>query len=640
MEEEESILEYNNKLLDCIIDICEFHPSKYRYVGIDEESCKVENYFIKPIIKFFSIEEIKAYKDKEQIIHDYKLYINDESFYKSLLDDFKLYMYKIIYIRKNFALLYLDIFKQYETIFNNNISFIYFYNFILFLKNISNKFPKIINEDAYKIDLILINDIFSPNYKVSFENGFTDKYGINYENYTILMVELIDLIKEKKYEGYNDIYEIEKFEFKYPNNWEDSINQVEIEIINFFLFKDYINEEIYNDKRFYYNLYYSEFPDYIFQIKKIYEKLKKNKNDYNNLNQRLDTIINNIIKSKSLSDKQKYIKDIMDSKDYIDNKLLNENEILSNIDILYDLYSLDENEFELQLIYSLDMIESFVNPITKFTYNASTFLDFVNNRKKIIQEIKNANNYTKEFGNILSREEFRNKIRIILSSATIKKYYKRPDYFFYKEAECYELIKNNKLIEIYENFLKNYIENDMIYENIIIKRMPYGIESGITSYLNFIIDPFGVDMNNNITNKEFFIETYLIILFLQETNLFSKRSYFMNQPLSFCKIPLNSEGGENLIVNILGQTRFHIIDTELSKKVNDINNWKLKDVRKIKEFTLSFKMLPINSYNEEKLIKLKNEQNCLICISNFRVPKKDESKINCSRPRGGGLICF
>ena len=69
---------------------------------------------------------------------------------------------------------------NYEIIFNNNISFIYFYNFVLFLTNISNKFPKIINEDVYKIDLILIISIFSPDYKASFENGVIDKYDVNY----------------------------------------------------------------------------------------------------------------------------------------------------------------------------------------------------------------------------------------------------------------------------------------------------------------------------------------------------------------------------------------------------------------------------------------------------------------------------
>ncbi len=98
--------------------------------------------------------------------------------------------------------LYPDIYNEYnDFICNNNISFIYFYNFVLFMKSIPNKFPQIINERIYKIDMIFIISIFSPDHHITFENGVKDKYGINYESYSDLMIELIDLIREKKYEG-------------------------------------------------------------------------------------------------------------------------------------------------------------------------------------------------------------------------------------------------------------------------------------------------------------------------------------------------------------------------------------------------------------------------------------------------------
>ena len=61
-----------------------------------------------------------------------------------------------------------------ESLFNNNIPFIYFYNTILFMKEISNKFPQILNENIYKIDLILMISIFSPDYSITFENGVKD----------------------------------------------------------------------------------------------------------------------------------------------------------------------------------------------------------------------------------------------------------------------------------------------------------------------------------------------------------------------------------------------------------------------------------------------------------------------------------
>lgn len=173
--------------------------------------------------------------------------------------------------------------------------------------------------------------------------------------------------------------------------------------------------------------------------------------------------------------------------------------------------------------------------------------------------------------------------------------------------------------------------------------MPYGLKGADTPYLSFIIDPFGVDMNNDITDKKNFIETYLIILFLHETNHFSKRSNFINQPLSNCKTPNNSEGGDSLIMDIFGLSKIYIIDEKLCKKVNDINNWQLKDDKKIKEFMKSLGVITNNIKNnidnEEQLIKLKNEENCLICFYNFRDSKKKESKIFFPQSNGG-LFCF
>ncbi len=639
------ILEYNNKILECIIDICQSHPPRYTKITTDDESLITDDYFKSSVNKFFPNDEIYAYNNKVQIIHDYKVFTDNDLFYKTLLDDFKLYIYKILSKPKKLALLRPNNYKYnagFESIFNNNISFIYFYNFVLFLKNISNKFPKIINEDIYKIDMILIMSIFSPDYKVSFENGVIDKYGVNYESYTILMVELIDLIKDKKYYD-KDIYEIEKYKFKYPKSWEVSLNLVEKEIINFFLYYNYINGIIINDERFKYNLNNSEYNQYIYKIKKIQEKIKSNEIDLNKLKQRLNTIISDINKSNSLYDKKIYIKSIIDNKNFNDNGILSLNEISSNLDILNDLYSLDENEFTLQLIYSFDLMESFANQEIKYTYQPSSFLNFINNRKIIINEIKNAKNYASEFREILSNKDFRDKIKIILNSKIVKKYYTSPVYYYGLKPNIDKFIGKKKFIDIYNNFLSQYIENDKIYDRIIIKRMPYGLKGAVTPYLSFIIDPFGVDMNKDIKDKKNYIEAYLIILFLHETNHFSKRSYYINKPLSICKTPHNCEGGNSIIIFIFGAEKIYIIDEELCKKVNDIKNWKFQDNEKIEEFMESLeniiKNTKSNINNEQQLIKLKNEKNCLICFNNFRDSKKNESKIAFPQSNGG-LICF
>ena len=651
MEDNKSDIENNNKILNCIINICESHPPKYNLLDTTKFSFNMKDYFLNPIKKHFSIDEINTYKNQEQKIHSYDAFNNNNLFYQSLLNDFKLYMHKILIRKKSLVLLYPDNnYNFYEIIFDNNISFIYFYNFSLFLKEISNKFPEIIKEDIYKIDMILINSIFSPDYKVSFENGVRDKFGINYENYTILMLELYDLIKEKKYEGYNDIIDIEKYTFKLPQNWEVNIEKVELEIINFLLFEKYIKkkEEINSRLQIYLLDINEEVKDnskYISQLKKIYEKFKNNPClDIDKLNKCVNSIITNISKYKSIEDKKKAIKEIINNKsNNKDYKLLNDYDILCNLEILDKLYSLDKNEFIFQLIYSFDLMDSFENIKIKAVFEPSSFLNFINKRKKIIQELKNATNYINVFQDILSRESFRIKVKKILSSPVIKNYYKNPKYYNGKQIGFSEFIGKKRFSEIYEDFLQNYIDNDKIYERIIIKRMPYGIKRRLTPYLNLILVPYGVDMNNNIKDKNAYIEAYLIIIFLHETNHFSKRSYYMNQPLSICKTPLNSEGGDSIIKSIFGETEISIINSDLCNKINNMSNWYLKEESEIKNFKKSLKDI-IRSYgtdekSEEQLIKIKNEQQCLVSFFNYRDPNKNESKISYSTSNGG-WFCF
>ena len=641
---EEGNIEYNNKILDCIIDICESHPPKYNNLGIEGKSFINDDFFTNNLKKYFSTEEIMGYEGKEELIHDYNQFINNNLFYNSLLDDFKLYMCNILLRKKKIVLLYPDNYNEYnELLFDNNISFIYFYNFILFMKSISNKFPQIINESIYKIDLILIISIFSPDYHITFENGVIDKYGINYESYSILMIELIDFIKAKKYEGYNDIIEIEKYEFKYPKSWQFFINKIESEILDLFFFKNYINRTKIDDfilNKFFINEE-NDSNKYFSQIKNIYMKFKENKNlDIDKINENLNTILHNISKINSFENKKLFINEIISNininNDY---KLLNENNILNNLVLLYEFYSFDINEINLQLIYSFDFIDNLEKSKYKLKFEPITFLNFIKNRKKIIQELKKSNNYTKEFKNILEGKDFRNKIKTILNSSVVKNYYENPKYYFDKKTKIIESIGDKKFSEIYEYFLKNYIENDEIYDKIIIKRMPYGLKGTVTKYLCFIIDPFGVDMNNNLENKNYYLETYLIILFLRETNVFSKRSFYMNRPLSICKTPNNCEGGDSIIRNLFGEAKISIINIKLCDEVNNLDSWRAKTPEEIKKFKKTLKniieSLDLNDVNEEKLIEIKNTQNCLISFSNYKKPNISQSKKSYSGSNNG-----
>ena len=190
--------------------------------------------------------------------------------------------------------------SNYESLLKNNISFIYYYNFVHFLKYITSEFPEIIKEDIDKIDLILITRIFSQNYKISFENGILDKYGTNYESYTILMIKLINLFKEKKYNGYKHIAEIEIYEYKYPKNWTNLMNNIERDILRFlFFYFDIIYYDIIKEQKL-------PMKKKLCDIQKIYNKFEDNQDlNIKNILFIINAIIKNFWKVKFLMKKKR-----------------------------------------------------------------------------------------------------------------------------------------------------------------------------------------------------------------------------------------------------------------------------------------------------------------------------------------------
>ena len=100
----EANAEINKKILDCIIDICEqYYP---RYHQDEEENEVLINFdiFEQSLKKYFSLDEIKTYKENEQIIHSYEQFTDNNLFYEIFLNDFKMYM-KNILLKKQKTLL-------------------------------------------------------------------------------------------------------------------------------------------------------------------------------------------------------------------------------------------------------------------------------------------------------------------------------------------------------------------------------------------------------------------------------------------------------------------------------------------------------------------------------------------------------
>ena len=628
------ILESNKKILDCIFDICDCYLPNYDTIDSYQD---FETLFVQIIKKYFDLKDSFKYKGRVQMIHDNKSYLDNKCFYNILLDDFKLYIYNII---NNINLKTSPDYNILKRVFDTNISFIHYYNFIIFLINISNQFPQIIYEDKYKLDLLMIIAIFSPDYEPSFEKGVTDKYGINYESYTILKLELIDLIKEKKYDGYNDnidFFEIEKCEFKYPKKWENIMSQMEEDIIGLFLFNKFIYLYLYEKRcKCIKDIEYLDGQKF-----NIFKKFLINPElNIQYVNKIISNIKNSIITCKSINDKKKFVENIKNNlitnNDY---KLLNDYGILINLDILLQLYSLQQNELFLHIIYFSDILQN-QNQLNEF--KPKTFFDFIKNRSLIIEDLRKANNYENEFKKILADKKFRERIRKIMNSNLIKKYYEEPKYYADETFETIKTIDQTNFIDIYNRFYKVYIESDKIYEMIVIKRMPYGVKGSITPYLNFILDPYGFEMKNNICEKEKYkyIENYLIILFLQETNLFSKRSNFLNKPLSISKTPKHYKGGESIIKYIFGIKHINIINDKLCKILDNNDFWATENPEQFYETIINNLKVENESKIFEELIKIKNEQNCLITFSNYRKPKSDKSKSTFTKYMSKGcLIC-
>ena len=114
------------KLLDCIIDICENHLPKYSsYIDETIDLFNIKSY--DQILEKYFPKELKGYKNKEQMIHSFEQFKNDNLFYDCLLDDFKLYMHNILFITKKVLLANNS---NNESLLDSNISFIYYYNFV------------------------------------------------------------------------------------------------------------------------------------------------------------------------------------------------------------------------------------------------------------------------------------------------------------------------------------------------------------------------------------------------------------------------------------------------------------------------------------------------------------------------------
>ena len=174
-----------NQILNILIEMIESHNLNQ---NINLENNMIgknnENYseILSDIIsKYFNNELLEKKKNNIYIVHKFETFKDFNKYYETLYDDFLKNLY---YIKNNIKSLLLyekSINKQY--IFDSIEKFICYYNLLLFMKELIEKYPDIIKEDIFKIDFMFI---LLPYYKDIYQE--TD---FEFEPYTSYVYELI-----------------------------------------------------------------------------------------------------------------------------------------------------------------------------------------------------------------------------------------------------------------------------------------------------------------------------------------------------------------------------------------------------------------------------------------------------------------
>ena len=193
-----------NQILNVLIEMIESHDLNQNInlennmIGKNNQNSEILSNII---LKYFNNELLEKMKNNIYIVHKYETFKNFNKYYKTLYDDF---IKNLHYIKNNIKSLLLyekSINKKY--IFDSIEKFISYYNLLLFMKELVQKYPDIIKEDIFKIDFMFI---LLPYYKDIYQE--TD---FQFEPYTSYIYELNCFINEK----YNVKNDFTNFEYKF-----------------------------------------------------------------------------------------------------------------------------------------------------------------------------------------------------------------------------------------------------------------------------------------------------------------------------------------------------------------------------------------------------------------------------------------
>ena len=464
-------------------------------------------------------------------------------------------------------------------------------NFLIFLNYLKEIVTN--NKNAYKNSIIKINIYLI----ISYFDGNKSKDIINsveYFNISQKEIEKIYKIKSKKNETI------------YDNKWKKEYHK------NVISFK---NTQLFNVKQIF------SFIKTYFIKKNIFTYIDEIEKILNDLNNKINLNVENEIID---NDNYKMYFDL-----YLENKVRGYGYEKNNNEYQLKIEQLKKKLYDFKDISNLTNINDILCLLSIFDDSSKVFdnisdmyNNFKNNYDLLIKESEE--DLTDEFKNILTDEEFYNKIKNILESKTVKEYLLNKRKFMndnnikiiYEFNEKYD----DDLSEGYKNFMNYYYENiDCFNKLIIIKYLPKYKRAFVDPNMKIVINPLFIQLTNELNDdkekKTEILKSYLIIILIHEIIhllKFMKSNNFSKNNIP--QTPNNKEGGKIFINYLFGIPIINSISYSQAKEINNENNWNnIDDLHKI--------------FNNMKLNYIKEEENDSYKINFYLSYNNEENEI-------------
>ena len=242
--------------------------------------------------------------------------------------------------------------------------------------------------------------------------------------------------------------------------------------------------------------------------------------------------------------------------------------------------------FELE---DLKEIVAFIANFPKHPIPSDALIYFIENNFKLVNDLREI------ISEIISSEEFYNKLKDVLKSNAIKNYFNSARKFnniLYGTEPCSVEESDINYGKAYEAFVENYEKGgkEWIKDLIIFKDLPKGKRAFVneipkiflnTLFIQVINEPIKDKKNpNHYEDFKKIMSAYLIIILIHEIihllkfikDKLGNKHY--NSIIDFPSTPKGQEGGKVFINYLFQVPMISEININQAEKILDINNWK------------------------------------------------------------------